>query len=572
MYDTVLVPQTIQGLNKVIDIKSNSYFAAALTSDGSVYTWGTGLYSGLGTPLVDDIIPRKVPGLHNIVALSCTGNSYHFLALDANKNCYAWGMNLGQLGVYDALANGSNYVLTPTVVATDVIDIMAGFNFSYIVKTDGSLWCSGKSSGGSIWMNLNNTMRSVFTKIEPDSIQGTCKLLSNNLTSTNECGQQNNGIIIINHNGTNPPFQYSLGNGYQSNNVFGGLSSGNYTVSVLNSIGCVNTYTCTIDSFAGGVVNLNVNNASICNGDSTILSVSGANNYFWSSSYGISSTTGNSISANPSLTTNYLVFGNDNNGCGDTAIVNVSVGTKPIISLISDTICPGSTILIEASGATTYTWSPTESLNSTNNPNVYASPTTSTTYTLQSIDGGCVATQTVNVNVHTPPAADFIYSGSDSILVGNSIELTSISINATGIEWTSCNNIMSSNQTIQIYGEYTGTCCIKLKAEKNNCYDSISKCFVVYEPYYITIPNVFSPNGDGKNDFYKMDASGINTFHCEIYNRWGQKLYEWDGINGYWDGKTKNGIAADGTYYYVINYTTPDLLSKTAHGFITLTR
>lgn len=44
---------------------------------------------------------------------------------------------------------------------------MAGESFSYIVKTDGTLWATGSSNGGSIWMNLTNTQRNVFTQINP---------------------------------------------------------------------------------------------------------------------------------------------------------------------------------------------------------------------------------------------------------------------------------------------------------------------------------------------------------------------------------------------------------------------
>ena len=45
-----------------------------------------------------------------------------------------------------------------------------------------------------------------------------------------------------------------------------------------------------------------------------------------------------------------------------------------------------------------------------------------------------------------------------------------------------------------------------------------------------------------------------------IYDRWGLKMYEWDGINGSWDGNSKTGTVPDGTYFYIINYT--DLRDK----------
>ncbi|HNJ58769.1 MAG TPA: gliding motility-associated C-terminal domain-containing protein, partial [Chitinophagaceae bacterium] len=86
----------------------------------------------------------------------------------------------------------------------------------------------------------------------------------------------------------------------------------------------------------------------------------------------------------------------------------------------------------------------------------------------------------------------------------------------------------------------------------------------------ITIPNVFTPNGDRVNEVFKITSNGLKSLHCAIYDRWGLKLYEWDGVNGYWDGNTKTGPAPDGTYFYIITYS--DYLDKTTteKGFLNL--
>jgi trimeric autotransporter adhesin len=86
----------------------------------------------------------------------------------------------------------------------------------------------------------------------------------------------------------------------------------------------------------------------------------------------------------------------------------------------------------------------------------------------------------------------------------------------------------------------------------------------------VIIPNVFTPNGDGNNEVFKINSSGLKTLNCAIFDRWGLKMYEWDGINGYWDGNAKSGPAPDGTYFYIINYT--DQLDKTTteKGFLNL--
>lgn len=67
----------------------------------------------------------------------------------------------------------------------------------------------------------------------------------------------------------------------------------------------------------------------------------------------------------------------------------------------------------------------------------------------------------------------------------------------------------------------------------------------------LTFPNAFSPNGDGINDFFKPKTfESIVDFHATIYNRWGQKLYEWDDVRSEgWDGKFHGKDVKQGVYF-----------------------
>ena len=67
----------------------------------------------------------------------------------------------------------------------------------------------------------------------------------------------------------------------------------------------------------------------------------------------------------------------------------------------------------------------------------------------------------------------------------------------------------------------------------------------------LQMPNAFSPNGDGINDVYRAKPSykSIVSFKAVIFNRWGQKLYEWDDPAGGWDGKYRGREVAQGTYF-----------------------
>lgn len=70
----------------------------------------------------------------------------------------------------------------------------------------------------------------------------------------------------------------------------------------------------------------------------------------------------------------------------------------------------------------------------------------------------------------------------------------------------------------------------------------------------LLMPNAFSPNGDGINDVYKAKSGhqGITDFHAYIYNRWGQKLFEWTDVNGGWDGTYKGKPVKQGVYFVLV--------------------
>lgn len=72
------------------------------------------------------------------------------------------------------------------------------------------------------------------------------------------------------------------------------------------------------------------------------------------------------------------------------------------------------------------------------------------------------------------------------------------------------------------------------------------------------IPNIFTPNNDGRNDFFKINADHINNcfdrFHIVIYNRWGELVYQSDDFHYKWDGRNQKGkLMPDGTYFYIID-------------------
>jgi len=87
------------------------------------------------------------------------------------------------------------------------------------------------------------------------------------------------------------------------------------------------------------------------------------------------------------------------------------------------------------------------------------------------------------------------------------------------------------------------------------------------------VPNAFSPNADGLNDIFgARNLCDIRTFEMQVYNRWGQLVFQTYNIAEKWDGTYNKGIADVGTYFYQIAFTSTDNVIKYRKGEIMLIR
>lgn len=180
---------------------------------------------------------------------------------------------------------------------------------------------------------------------------------------------------------------------------------------------------------------------AICQGNSTTLTASGAITYTWSSGTGLSTTSGSVVIANPTVSMVYTVAGTNQNGCVNTATVLVNVNPLPLITVNSPTICFGSSATLTATGASSYSWSPTIGLNITTGSVVIANPTVTTIYTVSGTnEQGCSSTQTSSVTVKDSAVIVSIISsdGDNTICVGGEIILSAITesnYSVNSIQW-----------------------------------------------------------------------------------------------------------------------------------------
>jgi hypothetical protein len=193
-----------------------------------------------------------------------------------------------------------------------------------------------------------------------------------------------------------------------------------YTVTGTASSGCTGQSTVEIVVYTPPNVTASANAASICNGQSSTLTGSGAATYSWQPI----NQSGNGISVSPTITTTYIVTGTDANGCSATTSVDVTVNNNPNVTASANaaSICNGQSSTLTGSGAATYSWQP---INQSGN-GISVSPTITTTYIVTGTDAnGCSATTSVDVTVNNNPNvtasanAASICNGQSSTLTGS---------------------------------------------------------------------------------------------------------------------------------------------------------
>lgn len=149
---------------------------------------------------------------------------------------------------------------------------------------------------------------------------------------------------------------------------------------------CVNTRTTNVT--VSGSLSINVNTASICSGNSTTLTATGATTYTWNTG-----ATTSSIVVSPIATTVYTVNGTAGT-CSGNKTTTVTVNTNPTVTVNNATICSGGTATLTATGASTYSWNTGATTNVLN-----PTPTVTTIYTVTGTNGTCNNVKSATVTV-----------------------------------------------------------------------------------------------------------------------------------------------------------------------------
>jgi gliding motility-associated-like protein len=317
-----------------------------------------------------------------------------------------------------------------------------------------------------------------------------------------------------------------------------------FTVQVTDSI-CTVSRTVTV-KINDTKIDLEVfKDTTICPGRTAQLSVkSGALKYRWSISTADSSKA--NIVVKPLITTTYTVVAQYADGCRSSKSVTVKVeDNKPDFKVSKDTtICEGQAVQLLAQGGLSYVWSPSGTLSDSTIKNPIAKPKATTTYSVTtSYPDGCAPKRSVTIAIERPPQeVSFDSELSYNCGLPTQIKLQNRTNGATRYEWVLGNgsSVKSTNPDVYSYDK-NGTYQVTLKAySARGCETVSTQALNVLN--LSDIPNIITPNGDGKNDVFKI---GIPNSKLEIVNRYGRRIYLNENYTDDWGQGIENG-----TYYY----------------------
>lgn len=327
------------------------------------------------------------------------------------------------------------------------------------------------------------------------------------------------------------------------------------------------------------------NNSSFCSGAEIQIvdeSYSGLGNISsWQWDFGNGET---SNQANPLITYgtsggyNVTQIVTDQAGCSDTTVFPIVVEDTPDANLFANDICLGDTLgftdqsTVASGNINSWQWhfGDGDSSGVQNPIHVYDTSGTFMVSLVASTQQGCSDSTSSSVEIFPLPIAN-----SDYEIDLLDVTFINTSSGATDYLWIFPDSSISSLDNPQYSFPDTGHYPVTLIATSaNGCTDTIELDVYLNEYVKVEVPNVFTPDGDGKNETWRPTLAGTENVQGVIYDRWGIRMISFDGASiAEWDGRTNGGkLAKAGTYFYHLNFNTIDGKSHNPTGTITLIR
>ncbi len=243
-------------------------------------------------------------------------------------------------------------------------------------------------------------------------------------------------------------------------------------------------------------------------------------------------------------------------------------------------ICNGDSVLLPIPKHQFFDYQPTSDVvYDANAKTLNFYPKTKTTYTITGFSKGfCPDYDTLifTINVQEYAIANFSINPLVASNTNPYFTITNNSTNATSYSWYENNLLFSTSQNLNLKRDSVGDYCFILVASNDEgCNDTATNCCKVIKDEKVVFVNAFTPNGDGNNEefipkFFNLDEADIVKYSLQIFNRFGEKIFETNNPKQGWNGKTGNVMNEIGTYFYYAKVETKQGKKESFKGDITL--
>lgn len=488
-----------------------------------------------------------------------------FIGLCEAKDSVTITVNQPSTTVIDtAICNGVTYVFplgnTSAVSVTDTALLTDQFGCDSTVITNLTVNPTPVT-------NVSDTICANQTYTLPlGNIVNTAGIYYDTLTTTLGC----DSVVITNLtvfpvSATSVADTICAGNSYTLPNGNVVSTAGSYPVTLSNLYGCDSVVTTNLTVIQ---VILNLGETDVTcfgSGDGTITATAtaGVQPYQYDLQQGGSSVSTNSTGSFDNLNGgNYTVVATDDFGCTATAATNINEPSLLQSAFTTEAAsCFGEedgSISISATGGTPgYTY--LLSTGATNNSGNFGSLAAgSYPYTVTDANG-CTDTATILVYEPMEVLVDVV-PDSVTLHLGESVQLNANSNygSTVGYMWSpttglSCNDC--TNPTVTLYNSLTYHLTVSVAINGNNCYAYAEVPVTVIKNYDLFIPNVFTPNGDGTNDLFRLfgNLPALKFVEMQLFNRTGEKVFESNDINFTWDGSYKGRLLEPQVLVYTLH-------------------
>ena len=221
----------------------------------------------------------------------------------------------------------------------------------------------------------------------------------------------------------------------------------------------------------------------------------------------------------------------------------------------------------------TYDWKPKESIvGASDGSSIKVKPGVNTTYTVSISNGlGCTWTLSHNIGINDPSNGIFAKADPDLIIPGKKTQLTTVDRTGYSYKWSPADGLSDVNvfnpmampdktttYTVTVTDELGCTATASVTVKVISCEESVF------------VPNAFSPNGDSKNDEFRVRSNFVNDIEIVIYNRWGQQMFKASDAESGWDGSFDGTKLGPDVYGYCVIFTCPDNKKYTKLGNVSI--